>query len=63
MLLGYQLSAVGKNLNEAQSVLKKVETIDPLTPIMMGALGFFHMFSDFSKAIESWTEWLSPGGS
>lgn len=57
MLLGYQLSAVGKNLNEAQRVLKKAETIDPLTPITMGALGFFHMFSDFGKAIESWREW------
>jgi TolB-like protein len=58
MLLGYQLAAVGRHLDHAHRLLTRAAELDPLTPMIQGALGALKMFEgEFSEAANCFSDW------
>ncbi|MBN1570404.1 MAG: AAA family ATPase [Acidobacteria bacterium] len=57
VILGYLLAAGGSDPDSALQFLEKAAELDPLTPEVRGARGFFHIFQgDFRAAAEALKE-------
>jgi TolB-like protein/tetratricopeptide (TPR) repeat protein len=57
-MLGYQLAALGRDLDRVERLLRKATELDPLTPVNRGAPGWLHMFrGEFREALGALSSW------